>query len=159
MSGPLDTVLVGPPPGLGPERRPAAWDEDRVRTAVAGGGLAADVLLGIALLWHDHLDAAHALAQAHEGERDADWLHAIMHRREPDAGNSRYWFARVGDHPSFPQVAAAARAGGLDDLPGPDGSWRPEALIAACGRPAGRRAALEALQAAELGILAAAAAG
>jgi hypothetical protein len=159
MSGPLDAVLIGPPPRLGPERRPAAWDEDRVRAAVTGGGLAADVLLGIALLWHDHLEAAHALAQAHEGGRDADWLHAIMHRREPDAGNSSYWFARVGDHPAYPQVAAAARAAGLDDLLGPGGNWRPEALIAACGRPAGRTAALEALQAAELAFLAAAVAG
>ena len=40
-------------------------------------------------------EAAHEIAQAHEGEPHADWLHAILHKIEGDAGNSRYWYSRT----------------------------------------------------------------
>lgn len=45
-------------------------------------------------------DAAHDIAQAHEGEPLADWLHAVLHKIEGDAGNARYWYHRAGrmDH-------------------------------------------------------------
>ena len=38
---------------------------------------------------------AHAIAQRHEGGASADWLHAVLHKIEGDADNSRYWYARV----------------------------------------------------------------
>ena len=41
-------------------------------------------------------DEAHAIAQAHEGEPLADWLHAVLHKIEGDAGNARYWYRRAG---------------------------------------------------------------
>jgi len=41
--------------------------------------------------WH----AAHAIAQRHEGDSEADWLHAILHKTEGDAGNSQYWYGRT----------------------------------------------------------------
>jgi len=50
---------------------------------------------------------AHAIAQRHEGDAVADWLHAVLHKLEGDVGNSRYWYRRTthtfeefGDPPS-----------------------------------------------------------
>jgi hypothetical protein len=37
-------------------------------------------------------------------------VHAIMHRREPDPWNSKYWWRRVGAHPCFPELARRAGA-------------------------------------------------
>jgi len=39
---------------------------------------------------------------------DGSFWHAILHRQEPDAGNSAYWFRRTGPHPVFPDLAGAA---------------------------------------------------
>ena len=55
------------------------------------------------LLWNDDLDGAHALIQDLPDQTAAFW-HAILHRREGDYGNARYWWARTGDHPAFEPV-------------------------------------------------------
>jgi len=59
---------------------------------------------------HGDLDGSHQCAQSIEGEgqRNGDYWHAIMHRREPDYGNSQYWFRRVGQHPVFEPLAKEA---------------------------------------------------
>lgn len=59
-------------------------------------------------LWHDHLDAAHEIVQDLPSA-DGSLLHAIIHRREPDYPNARYWLQRAGSHPSFARLAAEAR--------------------------------------------------
>jgi len=62
--------------------------------------------IGLHLL-NDDLEASHALAQAHEGEPLADYWHAIIHRRDGDYGNSRYWFGRVGRTPILAEIYGA----------------------------------------------------
>ena len=59
------------------------------------------------LLWNDDLDGCHTIAQDLDDPHGA-YLHGVMHRREPDYGNSKYWFRRVGSHPLFPQLRSAA---------------------------------------------------
>ena len=71
------------------------------------------VKAGLHLL-NDDLARAHALAQEHEGDKTCDYWHAIVHRREGDFDNAKYWLRQVGRHPVITRVhdggsAAAAR--------------------------------------------------
>ena len=59
------------------------------------------------LLWNDALDESHTISQALADQTGSYW-HGIMHRREPDYSNSKYWFGRVGSHPIFPELREAA---------------------------------------------------
>lgn len=59
-------------------------------------------------LLHDFLHESHEISQQIETP-DGSYWHAIMHRREPDYGNSKYWFRRVGNHPIFPQLLTRAQ--------------------------------------------------
>jgi hypothetical protein len=59
-------------------------------------------------LWNDDLKTCHEMIQDDPDEYGA-YLHAVMHRREPDPDNSKYWWRRVGRHPLFPQLLEAAK--------------------------------------------------
>lgn len=41
-------------------------------------------------------DMAHEIAQKHEGEREFDAIHALLHRIEGDNANASYWDHRAG---------------------------------------------------------------
>ncbi len=40
-------------------------------------------------------DRAHEIVQRDEADPLACWVHAVLHKIEGDAGNSRYWYART----------------------------------------------------------------
>ncbi|MEI6232198.1 MAG: hypothetical protein WCT04_04055 [Planctomycetota bacterium] len=58
-----------------------------------------------AAMWllFDFMTESHEISQALATPSGSYW-HGILHRREPDAFNSKYWMARVGEHPIFPEL-------------------------------------------------------
>ncbi|MAT71803.1 MAG: hypothetical protein CMJ58_20025 [Planctomycetaceae bacterium] len=94
-------------------------------------------LSGLWLL-HDFLDESHTISQGVSHPSGSFW-HGIMHRREGDFSNAKYWFRRVGDHPAYPAIAAAAGefadGGAEQSLAGQlagGGDWDPLAFVDAC---------------------------
>jgi hypothetical protein len=56
-------------------------------------------------LWYDakgHWDKAHELIQDLE-DQHAAWIHGYLHRKEGDAGNAGYWYAKATR--SFPHYS------------------------------------------------------
>lgn len=79
--------LIEPPP---------LADHDGVKAMLAG-----------LWLWHDFLEQSHVISQKIDSPTGSFW-HAIMHRREGDFSNSKYWYAKCGGHPILPVLAAQA---------------------------------------------------
>ena len=55
-------------------------------------------------LWHDWLDSSHTISQDIHTPTGSFW-HAIMHRREGDFCNAKYWYARCQRHPTLAAMA------------------------------------------------------
>lgn len=56
-------------------------------------------------LWHDCLDPSHLISQSLPSATGSFW-HAILHRREGDFSNSKYWCDRCAKHPVLPVILA-----------------------------------------------------
>ncbi|MEL7338604.1 MAG: hypothetical protein AAFN70_20620 [Planctomycetota bacterium] len=111
-------IRKAPKPSLGEDKTWPAFEP-----MLTGGigdhliGIAAsrqmEVLSGLWLVAGD-IHRSHTISQD-LGSAEGSFLHGIMHRREGDFGNAKYWFRRVGDHPVF--EAIAQQSGGYYQSP------------------------------------------
>ena len=128
----LPDLGPGPRPGVKAEKHLDRILTDRFRSANLSPAQQ-NLIRALILLWHDHLDVAHRIAQDIDNV-DGALVHGIMHRREPDYGNAKYWFRRVGNHECFPNIASCVAA--LPDSATLQllhkGNWDPFAFVDAC---------------------------
>ena len=148
----IKSLLETPePPELGPGPRSGVTAEKTLDEQLRRLG-GSDLLRAMVLIWHDHLDAAHQIAQAIETP-DGSYVHAIIHRREPDYWNSKYWFRRVGEHPCFAELANHVEDPKLRARLTGKGTWDPFAFVDLCEKGEGPNLLRE-IQATEINLLA-----
>jgi hypothetical protein len=104
---------------------------------VADRAMAECALAGLWLLY-DFLDESHRISQAIETPSGSYW-HGVVHRREGDYSNARYWFRRTGRHPILTELGVAAGGlaqgsieAGVADRLAPGGQFNPSAMVDAC---------------------------
>jgi hypothetical protein len=143
LSAALELVSAPGLAPLGPGPRPEVTDQPSLNAQLdelfkRHRPQNTDLIRSLILLWHDHLDASHDISQS-EYNPDGSLIHAIMHRREPDYSNAKYWWRSTGDHPCFPNLAAAVEPLLNDDPELADqiisgGDWDPNAFTDAVSR-------------------------
>lgn len=95
----------------------------------------AECLRSALWLLFDFESESHELSQNIPTPSGSYW-HGILHRREPDPSNAKYWMARIGEHPICPEllqdaleIAAAAGPAGtslssaMQKMKTWDGAW------------------------------------
>jgi len=117
----LDRLPLSP---LGP-----GIPREEFRSALAELRLPAVCMAGLWLRC-DFLHESHEISQELH-TADGSFWHAIMHRREPDAFNSKYWWRRVGSHPVLKMLHEQATSLGYKFT-------TPEAFVDFCERVRGR---------------------
>ncbi len=166
----IKQLLATPePPALGPQPRAGVLTEATLNARLDSlfretklPPRQQELIRSLLLLWHDHLDASHNISQGIENA-GGSFVHAIMHRREPDYWNAKYWWRRVGAHPVYPEIAKQVaellkqgRAGELATKLLPGGKWDACAFVDACEAAAGsseREALLREIQRIETEVL------
>ena len=96
-------VVDGAVPTLGHELLDGVTSEQLLSAPIRSQAHAQAMLAGL-WLWHDALDRSHRISQNLPDAIGSFW-HAIMHRREGDFPNSKYWFARCGNPPVYGEIA------------------------------------------------------
>ena len=104
---------------------------------VADPNMARCCLAGLWLVY-DFLDESHTISQSIDTASGSYW-HGVMHRREGDFSNAKYWFRRAAGHevlePLGGRVSALAAgqgASGASGLCSRDGRFDPFAFVDAC---------------------------
>ena len=152
---PMDVGRGTPEPGVASAIEAAA---DELAGAAQDRDLADCCVAGLWLRF-GYLDRSHALSQKVHNV-DGSYWHALMHRHEPDYGNSKYWFRQVGHHAVFDPLCEAARQLAADHEDGVDSHceflrsgkpWDPFAAVDWCQAAASGRAGSVALCQAVIG--------
>ncbi len=102
--------------------------------ALTGGAPAADarafsLVRGALLYALDELDAAHRVFQDDSSALGSYW-HGMMHRREADFDNARYWFRRAGRLGVFGRLHELAQDASRDMAKQP--TWDPYLFTGQC---------------------------
>jgi len=77
----------------------------------------------------DSLHESHMIVQGISGDESAYW-HGMVHRREGDFDNARYWFRRAGTLPVFSQLHRAASA--VSSVVAAQANWDPYLYTGLC---------------------------
>jgi hypothetical protein len=101
-------VVDGPGPATADARKllQKARPEQLFARPAVDNEAARAVLAGL-WLWHDCLHESHEISQELASPTGSFW-HAILHRREGDFWNSKYWYARCPSHPVLRTIAVGA---------------------------------------------------
>jgi hypothetical protein len=133
-AAPVNPLDAGRPVGaLRPKL--VALGDDAFPEPVRDPGMAKACRAGLWLRFN-YLDESHRISQDLSTAAGSFW-HGVMHRREGDFENAKYWFRRVGTHPVFDPLGrdAAALAAAADPsgvfLPA-QGAWDPFAFVDLC---------------------------
>jgi len=143
------------PPALDAATRPGILDPAALAERLqAVASSQPEHLSALTLLWHDQLEAAHGISQRLE-DALGSYLHGMMHRREGDYGNAKYWFRRAGALPALARLAAAVAARPGQSFLARAGEWQADAFVDCCasagaGTPPPARERWRALQAEEI---------
>ncbi len=79
----------------------------------------------------DAIDEAHRIFQDSPGDLGSYW-HGMMHRREGDFDNARYWFRRAGELTFFSELHSAASA--YSAVMARQSNWDPYLFTGECER-------------------------
>lgn len=77
--------------------------DDLFETSTIQNKAFAQCCLSAMYLGDNQQDLAHEICQDIHSPEGSYW-HGIMHRREPDFSNAKYWFRRVGEHEIFSEL-------------------------------------------------------
>ena len=100
-------VVHGGSPGPARKLLGAATPPQLISVPVKSHDAASAMLAGL-WLWHDALEESHTISQSLHSPNGSFW-HAILHRREGDFWNSKYWYARCRNHPALVDIASRAK--------------------------------------------------
>lgn len=107
----LELIQKAPLPGLGAEPK-CKETAKRIELSLADSSFERGSLNEAALwLLAGELERSHEVSQTIETDEGSYW-HGIMHRREGDFWNAKYWFRKVGNHPVMAQLAAYLSSNG-----------------------------------------------
>ena len=126
-------VVQGPTPASAHRALDGVTAEQLISRPIKHADDAMAALAGL-WLWHDALDESHRISQDLVTPTGSFW-HAIMHRREGDFSNSKYWYHRCPTHHVIRIMGAVASSIARDCASDPlvarclSGGWNSDGFV------------------------------